>query len=738
MKQVLLDGRGQIHAVEVPAPALEPGHVLVRTAYSLISSGTELATIGHHSTSPVQRALARPELIRTLAQQALRDGLRVTRDRVADRLNAWVPIGYSLAGTVLEVGSGVSGLKPGDRVACVGAEYAYHAEYVAVPAQLAIPVPKSVAMATAAFAAVGAVALHGVRRGGLALGETAGVIGLGLVGLLAVQLLKAAGCHVLGMDPNPARCQLAKRLGCDATATTAGDMLSLVVGRWSFVGADAVIITAATENDEPIALAADICREKGRVVVVGAVGMKIQRGPFYRKELDLIMCRSLGPGRYDPSYEQDGHDYPLAYVRWTEGRNVEAFLRQVEAGRVDPSPLVSAEFPVEEAPAAYARLATGDDTLAVLLRHGPMAEEGASALTETWVRRVAVRPTESLAGRIGVGLIGAGNFARAVHLPLLRRSPDFVLRGIVGRRGPEAHHTARQFGAAYAATDLGEFLGDPEIQVIWITTPHDSHADLAVQALEAGKHVFVEKPLALTLADCWRVVETVRSSGRLISVGFNRRFAPASQIVRRHFADVVGPKEVLYRVRADALPEGHWLDDPERGGGRLLGEGCHFFDWLAWFLAEEPIRISAVQAPGTADRATIAAEFANGSVGTLLYTCAGAPGMPKERIEVFGNGHSAVIDDFQAVQLGWPDGHWRRRRAVGKGYDEQLATFVQVLRDRASPAVTAFDGLRATACALAALAAIRERRPQLAILQGTDRRRPERLGDGEIKEQQGR
>jgi predicted dehydrogenase len=432
------------------------------------------------------------------------------------------------------------------------------------------------------------------------------------------------------------------------------------------------------------------------------------------------MSRSLGPGRYDPTYEQEGHDYPPAYVRWTEGRNVEAFLQQVEAGRVDPLPLVSAEFPVEEAPAAYARLAAGEDTLAVLLRYSPPPEENVGEQVEALARRVAVRPAEPLAGRIGVGLIGAGNFARAVHLPRLQRSPGFMLRGIVSRRGPDAHYVARRFGASYAATDVEELLSDPEIQVVWITTPHDSHADLAVQALEAGKHVFVEKPLALTLNDCRRVLKAVERSGRLLAVGFNRRFAPTSQIVREHCSDVVGPKEILYRVRADALSEGHWLDDPERGGGRLLGEGCHFFDWLAWFLRAEPTRVWAVRAKGTAERATVTVEFANGSVGTLLYTCAGAPGMAKERIEIFGGSRSAVIDNFQAVELGWPDGRWQRRKAAGKGYDEQLTAFLQALRGETPLAVTAFDGLRATACALAALTAICEGTPQRVILEESE------------------
>ena len=716
MKQVLLDGQGQVQVVDVPAPALQSGHVLVHTAYSLISSGTELAAMRHRATSPLRRALARPELIRSLGQQVLSEGLGATRERVADRLSSWTPVGYSLAGTVTETGQGVEGLKPGDRVACSGSEYAQHAEVVAVPARLALPVPAGVDLRAAAFAPVGAIALQAVRRSGATLGETVVVIGLGLVGLLICQLLRASGCHVLGIDPSAKRRKLAERLGCAVAHPDDSDLGALTVRLTGGLGADAVIIAAGTSSDTPVNQAFSLARERGRVVVVGDVGMKLDREEFYRKELDLLMSRSLGPGRYDPRYEQQGVDYPPAYVRWTEARNIEAYLGLMADKRLDPDPLVSAEFYVDQAPAAYSHLSQNEDAAATLLRYAEdrAADRPTAAPT---ARRVAVSPDDALTGRLGVGLIGAGDFARAVHLPLLKRSADFGLRGVCGRRGPNAQHVARQFGAAYAATDVEDILNDPLVQVVWITTPHDTHAGLAVRALEAGKHVFVEKPLGLTLEECKRVRDAVRSSDRLLTVGFNRRFAPASEVAREHFADASQPKEVLYRVRAGAVPEGNWLDDPAIGGGRVFGECVHFFDWMAWFLNEEPQQIRTVRAPGKDEGVAVVIQFGGGSVGTLVYTGGGASAMPKERVEVLGVELTAVIDDFRTVELFRGSRRLRRRRAAGKGFTEQMQAFAGALKGQSQLKVSVEDGVRATACAVAALAAVRLDIPQRVELE---------------------
>ena len=708
MKQVLLDGRGRVNVVDVPAPALEPGYVLVRTAYSLISSGTETAAIRQQSKGVIERAAARPDLVRRVAKQVLDDGVSAARDAVRERLSRWNVVGYSLAGAVAEIGHGVEGLKSGDRVSCAGAEYAHHAEVAAVPAQLAVRVPEPVGLKAAAFAPVCAVAMQGVRRSGAALGETAVVIGLGLVGLLACRLLYAAGCQVVGVDPNPRRCRVAEQLGCRAAAASYAEVSEQVSGLTAGRGADAVLICAATRSDDPVNRASDLVRERGRVVVVGDVGLSLRREGYYRKELDLFMSRSLGPGRYDRGYEVDGVDYPAAYVRWTERRNVEAGLGLMADGKLDPTPLVSASYRVSEAAAAYEHLAESPDSVAVLLEYGDSEDEGAALR-----RRVSVGADAPLVGRIGAGLIGPGSFARAVHLPMLRKSGDVALRGIAGRRGPAAHHAAEAFGGAYAVTDPAEIFADPEVQAVWITTPHDSHADLAVRAVESGKHVFVEKPLALTLADCLRVVDAARDGGRLVAVGFNRRFAPASLLVRNHFRPIAGPKVIAYRVRGDETRDSHWIDDPDRGGGRLLGEGCHFLDWMAWFLGEEPVRVYAARQSGGPSGAVATIEFSEGSVGTLVYTTEAAQGVPKERVEVFGGGRGAVLDDFRVVELTAGAGRARRRRAPGKGYEEQFAAFVRSLKGESPPEVTAMDGLRATACALAAMDSLASGDPQI-------------------------
>ena len=707
MKQVLVDGRGRVNVVDVPAPALEPGYVLVRTAYSLISSGTEAATIEQQSRSVVGRAAARPDLVRHVAKQVLEDGFSSARNSVRERLSRWNVIGYSLAGTVAQVGPGVEGLRPGDRVSCTGAEHAHHAEVVTVPAPLAAPVPKPVDLRAASFAPMCAIAMQGVRRSGVTLGETAVVIGLGLVGLLACRLLHIAGCQVVGVDPKPERCRAAGELGCVATATdyagVSDDIEALTGGR----GADAVLICAATPSNDPVNQASDLVREKGRVVVVGDVGLSLEREGFYRKELDLLLSRSLGPGRYDPEYEVEGIDYPAAYVRWTERRNLDASLVLMAEGKLDVNSLISATYPVDEAAVAYEHLTENPDGVGVLLEFGESSDE-----SSVFGRRISVDVAQPLAGGIGVGLIGPGNFARAVHLPMIQKSDDLALRGVAGRQGPNVHHVAKTFGAPYATTDPAEIFGDAEVQAVWIATPHDVHADLAVQALESGKHVFVEKPLALTLADCNRVVQVAQDRSRLVTVGFNRRFAPGSLLVRDHFDGTTGPKVIVYRVRSDETPKGHWIDDPERGGGLLLGEGCHFFDWMAWLLGEEPVRIYASRPTGDSHGAVATIDFAGGSIGTLVYTTEVAQGAPKERVELIGGGKGAVLDDFQTVELTAGNARSRRQRASGKGYEAQLAAFVRALRGEAPLTVTALDGLRATACALATLESIRTGQPQ--------------------------
>jgi predicted dehydrogenase len=705
MKQVLLDTKGDLRVREVPAPISQPGWVLVRTAYSLISSGTETASIRHQSSSIASRVAARPALARDLAKKAVTDGIGSAIDSVAERLTRSHPIGYSLSGVVEELGEGVEGLAPGDAVVCSGAEYAHHAELVSVPRQMAVPVPAGVDQKSASFAPVAAIAMQAVRRSGAGLGETVAVIGLGLVGLLTCQLLRRAGCIVIGFDPKPAKVQAS--LGSGAVESVQDDAAALkaVEKATGGLGADAVVICAASDSDDPINLAAALCRERGRVVVVGDVGLGADREQFYRKELDLVMSRSLGPGRYDPNYEVDGVDYPPAYVRWTEQRNIAACLALMADGQLIVESLSPIEVALDEAPAAYARLDQDGDVTAIVLRHGDGT--AAAPLTPSDRRLDVKAPKPFGEGTIGAAMIGAGEFARAVILPALGKSRDIDLRAVAALHGHTATHAAERFGAAYATTDPAQIFSDDAVEAVWITTTHESHADLAIRALEAGKHVFLEKPIALTVSDARKVVRAA-ATDRILTVGFNRRFAPASSFVAKQLRGA-GPKQVSYRVRGDSLPEGHWLDDPAIGGGRLLGEAVHFFDWMAWLIGAEPSRVHAIGSP---EQAQVQTEFADGSLCTLLYTTSGASVTPKERVEVLAGDVTAVVNDFASVTLVNGASRPKTVRAQGKGHAEQLVAFSKSLRTGERTGPDATDGARATIWAIAALESIRTRRPQ--------------------------
>ena len=691
MKQVsqsIKDGR--IRVLDVPPPALRPHGVLVRNAWSLISAGTERAKIDLGQKSLLGKARSRPDQVAQVVAKVRRDGLLQTYHTVMARLEEENPIGYSCSGVVLDVGELAGGLRPGDRVACGGGEYANHAEFVYVPGTLCVRVPEEVGLDEAAFATVGAIALQGVRQSGVTLGDRVAVIGLGLLGQITVQLLRAAGCEVAGLDPDPRRCNLAAGLGAAMVSSDIGeDGLRSLVAATAGLGFDAVILTAATRDDGPIRLAGEIARDRGTVVVVGDVGMHVPRSPFYEKELTLKLSRSYGPGRYDPVYEELALDYPPGYVRWTEQRNMEEFIRLLAERRVDMKALISHRFTVDDAPQAYALLGErGSGALGVLLEY-PETAHVRPEPARIWIGHPD--PPAPKNRGVGVSLLGAGNFATATLLPALAADHRFVPRGASTTTGLSAQDVAERHHFAYSAGSADELLADPETTAVVIATRHASHAELAAKALRAGKTVFVEKPLALTEEEMGLVVQAQRETGGSLVVGFNRRFAPLTLKVREQLAHRTTPAAVLIRVNAGPIAPGHWIQRLEEGGGRIVGEVCHFVDLAACLVGLPVAAVFAVSADpdkpaALSDTLAVTLTFGDGSVATLLYAATGDTAYPKERVEIFCEGSVMVIDDFKnlTVTLG---GHTRTEKLsrTDKGHRAEMRAFLDLAQGLPAP-----------------------------------------------------
>jgi len=750
VKQVVQNYRtGKLDVMDVPGPALRAGGVLVAVAASLVSPGTERAMVSLAQASLVGKARQRPDLVRQAINRAQQEGVLTAYQKVMNRLDALTPLGYSCAGTVIDVGDGAAGLQAGDRVACAGAGYANHAEVVFVPQNLVARLPveaegqgRAISFEDAAFATLGAIALQGVRQAQPTLGETVVVLGLGLVGQLTAQLLKANGCHVLGMDPNLARGRLAEQLGCDRAVTSGAELLACSREVTGGYGADAVIIVASTKSSAPVELAGEACRDRGRVVALGLVGLDVPRKLFYEKELDLRLSRSYGPGRYDPGYEEHGHDYPIGYVRWTENRNMQAFLALLSQGRVKVGPLVTHRFTVDQAPAAY-ELISGDrsgEALGVILTYERQAE---AAEMPPVVRLRAERTGASPASPalpqgsvLRLGLIGAGTFARGVLLPALRSVDGVALRAVCSASGLSARHVAGKHRAAYCTSEAGHVLGDPEVDAALVATRHGSHAALVVQALQAGKPVFVEKPLAITEGQLAAVVETYNglpnSQGgatdgmqpperrALLMVGYNRRFAPLA-LRMREFLEGAGPLLIHYRVNAGSLPSGSWLQDAEEGGGRIIGEVCHFVDFMQYLTGADPAQVYAMGAAAGAghdsaagDNVAVQIAFSDGSVGSILYAAGGDKAFPKERVEALGGGRVAVLDDFRVLETaaGGRRRVWRSRLRQDKGHAAELAAFVHAVRTGGPMPIPFTSLIRTTLATLRIIDALRSGRPQ--------------------------
>ncbi len=662
MQQVQQNYRsGELGLVDVPLPALRPGGILVATACSLISAGTERTTVSTARMGLLGKAASRPDLVRRVVAVARREGLLETWRMVRNRLDTPLPLGYSSAGYVAAVAEGALGLRPGDRVACAGSGYASHAEVAFVPRNLAAKIPDGVPLEDAAYATVGAIALQGVRRAGTGLGDKVAVIGLGLIGQLTVQILKAAGCRVLAIDLADDLVDLARRSGADLALARRDDPEGAALRFGDGHGVDAAIVTASAKESDPVDLAGALCRERGRVVIVGNVRLDVPREIFYRKELDLVLSRSYGPGRYDPSYEEGGIDYPLPYVRWTEQRNLDAFLGLLADGRLDLRLLTTHTFDIRDAGKAYA-LVTGDApgrSVGILLRYGD---------AERIVTTIAEPPPLAPGGeKPGISFVGAGSFAQGFLLPNLRGSGG--LRYVVATDGLRARAAQRKFGFLAAATDAASALGDALTRAIVVATRHDSHADLVCRALAAGKHVFVEKPLATTPEQLEAVRAAAAAAPGRLMVGFNRRFAPAALAAREALSGRQAPLLVHYRVNAGPLPPGHWLRDPAQGG-RLLGEVCHFVDFVLFLTGE---RIRRVFAAGDV---AIALDLSGGSSATIHYTGAGDRSTPKEWVEAIGGGKVVRIDDFRRATLNGRT----IAKGKGRGHREEMEAFLEAIR----------------------------------------------------------
>ncbi|HKC10515.1 MAG TPA: bi-domain-containing oxidoreductase [Vicinamibacteria bacterium] len=698
MLQVAISG-GEVRVVEVPEPLVRGGAVLVRTSHSLISAGTEAAALGSggRRESLALKALRNPALVRKIVDRVSSHGLRETVDLVRARVSTEMPTGYSCAGVVAEVGEGVEGLRAGDRVACAGAGHANHAALNVVPRNLVAKLPPAVSFEEGAFATLGAIALQGVRRAAPALGEQVVVLGLGLLGQITAQLLRASGAVAIGVDLRADRVTRAQALGLAHGFTIADrDFVAGVLERTAGRGADAVIVTAAGGDVGLLNRAFEACRKKGRVVLVGDVPIRIQRDRIYKKEIDFLISTSYGPGRYDPQYEEKGQDYPLAYVRWTEGRNLEEVLRLVAQGSLQVRPLIDTTFGVEDASAAYASLASEHPPIGVLLDYH-LDSPSARPVRTYLPRRTAARgKTEGY----GVGVVGYGAYFRSMLLPLIRKHAGFRLAAACARSGLTVRSAVENDGFPRGTTDYRELLADPSVDVVYVATRHNLHYEIAKAALENGKAVFVEKPMTMTAGEGRDLAETAARRKALLTVGFNRRFSPHTVRLKELLRSVAAPKSLLYRVNAGALPPEHWLLDPLEGGGRLLGEGVHFFDLLAFLAGAEPTRVRSLSPPGRSrEEAVVALEFEDGSVGTLVYTGSGAPAAGKERVEVFGGGITFIIDDYRTLEVHGLEKKGLRTRTVEKGQAEQLENFHRALRGEADLGVTAEDGYRATWCA---------------------------------------
>ncbi|MGA2831827.1 MAG: bi-domain-containing oxidoreductase [Terracidiphilus sp.] len=687
MNQLLQNLRqGTLKLAEVPSLGAKPGTILIRNDVSLISAGTERMLLEFGKAGWIDKARQQPDKVRQVLDKVRTDGLSATWESVRAKLDQPIPLGYSSSGVVLEVGPGVSEFHIGDRVVSNGP----HAEVVSVPKNLSAIIPDGVTDEAAAFTVVGAIALQGIRLAQPTLGEAFAVTGLGLVGLIAVQLLRAQGCRVLGIDFDARKLAIAQSFGAETVNLTTGEDPLVAADRFSRGrGVDGVIVTASTKSSEPVHQAALMCRKRGRIVLVGVTGLELSRDDFYKKELSFQVSCSYGPGRYDPTYEQGGHDYPPAYVRWTEQRNFEAVLDMMVDRRLSVEPLITHRFPFERALDAYKLLENDEFYLGILLEY-----EADRSNSEPFQQRIFLQPRQPPSPFAGaaIGFIGAGGYATKVLIPAIKKTGARLV-SIAANGGLSAAHAGRKFGFEEATTDVDVILTNPSIDTIAICTRHDSHAALVCRALQAGKHVLVEKPLALNPEQIDQIEETWRSLPQtpLLMVGFNRRFAPQVQRMSQLLKCVKEPKALVYTVNAGSIPRDHWTQDPDSGGGRIIGEACHFIDLLRFLIGCPARDVQTIRQ--SSDTVTITITYEDGSIGTVHYFASGHKSFPKERLEVFAGGRILVLDNFRKLNgFGWPGFKSMRLWQQNKGAIEMAAAFVAAIRAGASSPIP-FDEL---------------------------------------------
>jgi len=691
MKQVVQDFKdGKIKVIEVSEPVVETGYIIVKNHFSVISAGTEKTTVGTGKKTLIGKARARPDLVKQVIDSIKKEGLGSTFKKVQSKLEDYKLLGYSSAGEVLEVGEGVRNFNVGDRVACAGGGYALHAEIIRVPVNLCAKVPENVDLDEAAFSTIGAIALQGIRQANVKVGEKIGVIGLGLIGILTVQILRASGTKVFGIDIDSNSVDIAMNYGMNTGTIISNEDIFIKVKEFSNgFGLDSVIITAGTKSNAPLNLASEILRDKGRVIVVGNVGMELERENFYMKELGLDLSRSYGPGRYDPIYEEKGIDYPIGYVRWTEQRNMEAILELISEKKINIKELITHRFSIDSAIKAYDLILKGKENfLGVVFEYKSDIERK---------KRVYISKKEyKKEKKARIGVIGAGNFGKTYILPPLIKNKNVLPIGIATLNAADALNVGRKFGFSYTTADYKEILNDSEINTVFILTRHNLHAKIVIEALNNNKNVYVEKPLAMNKRELKDIKETLNQSKTRLMVGFNRRFSPHSIKLKEFIGKSHGPIIANYRINAGELPSDHWLMDPDFGGGRIIGEGCHFIDYIT-FLSGSDIKDLKANSSVEKDNKIIQVTFTDNSIGTISYITIGDKTFPKERIEVFVDGKVAIIDDFKTTLTSISGRKNRfKTKSQDKGYKKEIELFIESIIEGIESPISAKELIEVT------------------------------------------